>query len=38
MERQWIDEVKESQEYREAGETRKGSTSHSVLCLCQGDF
>lgn len=38
MERQWIDEAKESQEYREAEETTKGSTSHSVLCLCLGDF
>lgn len=36
MERQCIDEAKESQKYREADETLKGSssTSHSVLCLC----
>lgn len=36
MERQCTDEAKESQKYREADETPKGSssTSHSVLCLC----
>lgn len=38
MERQCIDEAKESQKYREVDETPKGSTSHSVLCLCLGDF